>query len=200
MAQYGSAAANDDDSAADHGSTPDTRAADRRREQASADLAKREPDTYRPDSDRRDTDRRDSDRRDSNRSDAGRRPAGGRFAVVPAGEQAAPRGADSQSATDNAAVGSGSGSGWLAPERAQRLRAEWHSVQAGFVDDPRQSVDEADALVEKSIGLITEAVAERRRQLRGPDPAPGEEPAGRTEELRLTLRQYRTLLDRLLDA
>ncbi|MFI9325179.1 hypothetical protein ACIGXI_36135 [Kitasatospora aureofaciens] len=92
---------------------------------------------------------------------------------------------------------SGSG-GWLGLERTQRLRAEWHSVQAGFVDDPRQAVQQADALIEKSVGLLAEAVTERRHQLRGAEAAPDGAPAASTEDLRLTLREYRALLDRLL--
>ncbi|MFG3224019.1 hypothetical protein ACGF07_04440 [Kitasatospora sp. NPDC048194] len=89
-------------------------------------------------------------------------------------------------------------SGWLGVERTQRLRAEWHSVQAGFVDDPRQAVQQADALIEKSVGLLAEAVTERRHRLRGAEAAPDGAPAASTEDLRLTLREYRALLDRLL--
>ncbi|WP_051966287.1 hypothetical protein [Kitasatospora mediocidica] len=94
--------------------------------------------------------------------------------------------------------------GWLDPEQVDRFRAQWHSIQAGFVDDPRQAVEQADALVAKSAELVAEAVAERRRRLGGGDGVDGgaavDESGARTEHLRLALRQYRTLLERLLAA
>ncbi|MFJ8434948.1 hypothetical protein ACIQ9P_26970 [Kitasatospora sp. NPDC094019] len=131
-----------------------------------------------------------------------------RFAVVPGGDRAAeqpsqaarplpgPRPGDPQPAPA-APAEAGSG-GWLGVERTQRLRAEWHSVQVGFVDDPRQAVQQADALIEKSVGLLAEAVTERRHRLRGAEAAPDGTPAASTEDLRLTLREYRSLLERLL--
>ncbi|SDT82496.1 hypothetical protein SAMN05216371_7284 [Streptomyces sp. TLI_053] len=137
-----------------------------------------------------------------------------RFAVVPGADRAAerpsqparaarslpgPRPGDPQPAPAAPAAPAEAGSGgWLGVGRTQRLRAEWHSVQAGFVDDPRQAVQQADALIEKSVGLLTEAVTERRHQLRGAEAAPDGTPAASTEDLRLTLREYRSLLERLL--
>lgn len=82
-------------------------------------------------------------------------------------------------------------------ERTQRLRAEWHVVQAGFVDDPRQAVRQADGLVAKSVDLIAQAVAARRAELSGAGRRADD--GARTEDLRLALRHYRTLLDRMLE-
>lgn len=203
MSQYGFAARNnpdDDASVPDPGSGP-------------ANLAK--SDTVRPhgaypDAARAGTHRPDPAGPETGRPAASpeRGAAGGRFAVVPGGDRAAerpseparplpgPRTGDPEPASATPAE-SGSG-GWLGVERTQRLRAEWHSVQAGFVDDPRRSVQQADALIEKSVGLLAEAVTERRHRLRGAEAAPDGTPAASTEDLRLTLREYRSLLDRLL--
>ncbi|MFJ9776099.1 hypothetical protein ACIRVF_33495 [Kitasatospora sp. NPDC101157] len=205
MSQYGSAARNNPDDAP----APDPRS-------GRANLAK--PDTARrygayPDAARAGTAHPDPAGPEAGRPAASpeRRAAGGRFAVVPGGDRAAerpsepvqparplpgPRLGDPEPALPAPAV-SGSG-GWLGVERTQRLRAEWHSVQAGFVDDPRQAVQQADALIEKSVGLLAEAVTERRHRLRGAEAAPDGAPAASTEDLRLTLREYRSLLDRLL--
>ncbi|WP_051755545.1 hypothetical protein [Kitasatospora purpeofusca] len=203
MSQYGSAARNNPDDAP----APDPRS-------GPADLAK--SDTVRPHGAHPDAARAATPRPDPAGPQAARPPASpergaaaGRFAVVPGGDRAAerpseparplpgPRTGDPQPASATPAQ-SGSG-GWLGVERTQRLRAEWHSVQAGFVDDPRQSVQQADALIEKSVGLLAEAVTERRHRLRGAEAAPDGTPAASTEDLRLTLREYRSLLDRLLD-
>ncbi|MFE6746107.1 hypothetical protein ACFVGM_09665 [Kitasatospora purpeofusca] len=181
------------------------------------------PDAARPDAARPDGAHLDGARAGTPRPDpvgpdpvgpeAGRPPASpergaGRFVVVPGGDRAAegpsepdhplpgPRTGDPEPASATPAQ-SGPG-GWLGVERTQRLRAEWHCVQAGFVDDPRQSVQQADALVEKSVGLLAEAVTERRHRLRGAEAAPDGAPAASTEDLRLALREYRSLLDRLL--
>ncbi|MCC5580342.1 hypothetical protein IMZ11_32460 [Microtetraspora sp. AC03309] len=66
----------------------------------------------------------------------------------------------------------------------------WRDIKAAFVDDPRGSVEQADALVEEAVS----AVDDRRRSLadRWRDPDTKD-----TEELRLALREYRTLLTRL---
>ncbi|MGW8060799.1 hypothetical protein ACVV2G_00625 [Streptomyces ziwulingensis] len=79
----------------------------------------------------------------------------------------------------------------------QRLQ---HAV-AGFVDAPRASVEEADRVLEEITARFTEAVTHRRRTLRtswhdagGDDHATSTD----TEQLRLALRDYRELADRLM--
>ncbi|WP_066946951.1 hypothetical protein [Microtetraspora fusca] len=70
------------------------------------------------------------------------------------------------------------------------VERRWRDIKAAFVDDPRGSVEQADALVEEAVSAVTE----RRRRLtdhwKNPD-------IKDTEELRLALREYRTLLTRL---
>ncbi|NUT29222.1 MAG: hypothetical protein HOV84_25495 [Streptomyces sp.] len=77
-----------------------------------------------------------------------------------------------------------------------------HAV-SGFVDGPRAAVEEADHVLEELSGRLTEAVAQRRRTLRGSwqstDVAEGKAGSSTdTEQLRLALRDYRELAERLL--
>ncbi|WP_369270748.1 hypothetical protein AB5J55_12525 [Streptomyces sp. R11] len=78
-----------------------------------------------------------------------------------------------------------------------------HAV-SGFVDGPRGAVEEADRVLEELAARFTEAVTQRRRTLRGAwqatDPAESKGGASSTdtEQLRLALRDYRELAERLL--
>ncbi|WP_030040256.1 hypothetical protein [Streptomyces resistomycificus] len=82
---------------------------------------------------------------------------------------------------------------------AQRLQ---HAV-AGFVDEPKHAVEEADHVLEEAAARFTDAVTQRRRTLRNSWEA-SDGGAGRTasatdtEQLRLALRDYRELAERLL--
>jgi len=71
----------------------------------------------------------------------------------------------------------------------------WVDIQTGFVDEPRQAVERADALVAAAIKRLAESFAQERSTLeqqwaRGADVS--------TEDLRLALRKYRGFFDRLL--
>ncbi|GHD29539.1 hypothetical protein [Streptomyces galbus] len=84
-------------------------------------------------------------------------------------------------------------------ELAGRLR----QTVVEFVDRPQEAVEEADRLLEELANRFTEAVAERRRTLRGAwhTDDTGKRGAGSTtdtEQLRLALRDYRELAERLL--
>jgi len=75
------------------------------------------------------------------------------------------------------------------------LRQRWSDVQAGFVDEPRRSVEHADALVADVLKRLTdsftnEAAALERQWDRGDSVT--------TEDLRITLQRYRSFFDRLL--
>ncbi|MFI0963770.1 hypothetical protein ACH4S8_20500 [Streptomyces sp. NPDC021080] len=74
-----------------------------------------------------------------------------------------------------------------------------HAV-GGFIDGPRASVEEADQVLEELAGRFTEAVTRRRRDLRTSwQSGAGEQAADPdTERLRLALRDYRELTERLL--
>ncbi|MFF3610779.1 hypothetical protein [Streptomyces sp. NPDC002580] len=79
---------------------------------------------------------------------------------------------------------------------ALRMR---HAV-GGFVDGPQASVEEADHVLEELAGRVTEAVARRRSALRTSWRSGGEgtPKASDTEQLRLALRDYREMTERLL--
>jgi len=78
---------------------------------------------------------------------------------------------------------------------AERFRSRWTDIQAGFVDEPRRAVEQADGLVADTIKRLAEVFAEERSHLeeqwsRGEDVS--------TEDLRLGLQRYRSFFDRLL--
>ncbi|MEW1771875.1 hypothetical protein [Streptomyces sp. NPDC086777] len=84
-------------------------------------------------------------------------------------------------------------------ECGQLERRLQHAV-TGFVDEPRTAVEEADRAVEEISARFTDAIDRRRRTLRGSwQSADANRPASAdTEQLRLALRDYRELADRLL--
>jgi hypothetical protein len=103
--------------------------------------------------------------------------------------------ADRQLAEDSAAP-------LFATDAATNFRQRWDSVQAGFVDDPRRAVEDADALVAETMQRLAETFAQERKRLeqefaRQPD-ASGSASAVGTEELRIALRHYRSFFKRLL--
>ena len=78
---------------------------------------------------------------------------------------------------------------------AAGLRASWHRIQAGFVDDPRGSVAQAAMLVEETAETLVAAIHERERVLRGAWEGNGA--AADTEGLRIALGRYRTFFERI---
>ncbi len=84
----------------------------------------------------------------------------------------------------------------LDPSDTERFRERWNDVQVGFVDDPREAVGTADALVTELMQALAARFAEHRNELeahwnRGD--------AADTEELRLALQRYRSFFHRLLE-
>lgn len=80
---------------------------------------------------------------------------------------------------------------------ANELRDRWHALQAKFVDDPRDTVNEADSLVAELLQQLAQGFNDARVGLeeqwnRGDDVS--------TEELRVTLQRYRSFFERLLSA
>ena len=80
-------------------------------------------------------------------------------------------------------------------EATEKFRARWLEIQSRFVDDPGDSVKQADDLVADVIQNVTRSFASRRdtleKQWNG-----GEQAS--TEDLRIALKQYRSFFDRLL--
>ena len=83
----------------------------------------------------------------------------------------------------------------LASSESENMRSRWSSIQIGFVDDPRHSVEMADALVAEMMQRLAQVFAKQRSQLEG-QWSEGQDVS--TEDLRLALRQYRSFFDRLL--
>jgi len=75
--------------------------------------------------------------------------------------------------------------------------ARWQEIQAGFVDEPRKAVHDADALVTDLMQRLAETLASERDQLESRTGAGGDVS---TEDLRQGLRRYRSLFERLLAA
>ncbi|MEU5139547.1 hypothetical protein [Streptomyces sp. NPDC021139] len=89
----------------------------------------------------------------------------------------------------------------LPPGETDRLGQRLHHAVAGFVDAPRASVEEADRVLEEIAARFTDAVTHRRSTLRTSwaEAGPGSgAPSTDTEQLRLALRDYRELADRLM--
>jgi hypothetical protein len=166
-----------------------------RDELSTADLASQQPSDAAPrhahdrDADPADVDRADVDRADVDReppsrefsSDTDDRPVG----TEPAGD-----------AAPSAGPGGTSTAGPLLGARdAEGFRARWTDVQTAFVDSPRQSVEQADALVAEVMQHLAKTFADERAELErqwdsGDDIA--------TDELRTAFQRYRSFFERLL--
>jgi hypothetical protein len=75
------------------------------------------------------------------------------------------------------------------------LRARWAGVQAAFVDNPKECVQQADHLVSDLVDHLTTGFAEARSRLEE-QWSRGQEAS--TEDLRMALMHYREFFDRLL--
>ena len=75
------------------------------------------------------------------------------------------------------------------------FRGRWHAIQSEFVDDPQQSVESADALVAELMQQLARSFSEERTSLES-QWTRGDEVD--TEELRVSLRRYRSFFERLL--
>jgi len=81
------------------------------------------------------------------------------------------------------------------PDQVSDLRSRWDKIQVRFVDEPRESVEQADSLVAETMKRLAESFAKQRENLeqqwhRGGDVS--------TEDLRLALRRYRSFFGRLM--
>lgn len=78
--------------------------------------------------------------------------------------------------------------------RADSYGSRWDAVRGAFVDEPRQAVAQADALVGELLDEMEQLFREQRRNIEhGLDTD-----ETNTEDLRLALRRYRSFFDRLL--
>ena len=86
-------------------------------------------------------------------------------------------------------------SGLLDDGQAERLRARWNEIQAKFVDEPRSSVSEADALLSEVIQQIVQKFGDEIRSLES-QWNHGEDIS--TEDLRQVLQHYRSFFNHLV--
>ncbi|MDN3020534.1 hypothetical protein [Streptomyces sp. S.PB5] len=128
--------------------------------------------------------------KDKDKGDGSRSP----LVAGPAGHEAAAQG--------EGARREGPHRGRLLPhDECDKLSLRLQHAVAGFVDGPRNAVEEADHVMEEVAARVTDALTQRRRTLRHSWQQDGEDKhanAGDTEQLRLALRDYRELADRLL--
>ncbi len=83
----------------------------------------------------------------------------------------------------------------FSPNEAKEFRARWDTIQAGFVDEPRGAVEQADSLVAGTMKRLAEIFADERGKLEGQW---DRKESVSTEDLRLALRRYRSFFGRLL--
>jgi hypothetical protein len=81
--------------------------------------------------------------------------------------------------------------------REQELRDRWRTLQARFVDEPRDTVSEADSLVAELLRDLAQTFDGARSKLED-QWSSGEDVS--TEDLRITLQRYRSFFERLLEA
>jgi hypothetical protein len=111
---------------------------------------------------------------------------------------ARPRDADDQETDDQETQEEGAGRQPLfAGEDADRFRSRWQEVQAGFVDEPRQAVQDADGLVADLMQRLAATFSDERASLESQWDS-GQDAS--TEDLRVALQRYRSFFDRLLSA
>jgi DNA-binding ferritin-like protein len=78
--------------------------------------------------------------------------------------------------------------------RARSYGSRWDAVKGTFVDEPREAVAQADALVGELLDELETLFREQRRSIeQGLD---NDETS--TEDLRTALRRYRSFFERLL--
>jgi hypothetical protein len=83
----------------------------------------------------------------------------------------------------------------LSDEDSGDFRMRWERIQTAFVDDPRRSTEQADALVAEVMQRLAQMFNDKRSDLearweQGSDVS--------TEDLRVALQRYRSFFERLL--
>ena len=93
-------------------------------------------------------------------------------------------------------TGTGTAEGhWAGLGNTGDLRQQWEAIQAGFVDEPRRAVEQADSLVAEVIQRLAKSFADERTRLEG-QWSRGDQVG--TEDLRVALQRYRSFFQDLL--
>jgi hypothetical protein len=80
-------------------------------------------------------------------------------------------------------------------DNAPDFERRWAEIQAGFVDEPRQAVEQADKLVDEVIRSLTQTFSNERGRLES-QWSSGDDVS--TDDLRTSLQRYRSFFHRLL--
>jgi hypothetical protein len=80
----------------------------------------------------------------------------------------------------------------FAADDAQSFHDRWRDVQLRFVDSPQEATSEAARLVDEAVDKLTASLKSQKEALSGDNGAD-------TEKLRVELRGYRDILNRILD-
>jgi hypothetical protein len=85
----------------------------------------------------------------------------------------------------------------LPSDAAGKYQGRWQGIQTGFVDEPRNAVREADALVAELMQELAAGFSQARETLEAQWDS-GDDVS--TEDLRVALTRYRSFFERLLSA
>jgi hypothetical protein len=85
----------------------------------------------------------------------------------------------------------------LPADQTDRFRESWEEIQRDFVDRPRESVEQADALVADLMQRLAAGFSNERSRLESQWEG-GDDVS--TEDLRVALTRYRSFFQRLLSA
>jgi hypothetical protein len=85
----------------------------------------------------------------------------------------------------------------LPDDQSERFTTQWQEIQTSFVDRPRESVEQADALVADLMQRLAASFSNERERLEAQWDS-GDDVS--TEDLRVALTRYRSFFDRLLSA
>jgi hypothetical protein len=88
-----------------------------------------------------------------------------------------------------------SGSNLMQEEKLGYFAGQWDQIQAGFVDDPRRTVEQADRLVAEVIDQLSTMFKEERARLESQWSAGGQ---ANTEDLRKAMQRYRDFFHTLV--
>ena len=102
-----------------------------------------------------------------------------------------------QAAATDRGLGEQSPAQLLENNELHTILARWKDIQAEFVDEPKSAVQDADALVADLMQRLARMFASEREQLESRW-ASGNDVS--TEDLRHSLRRYRSFFERLLAA
>jgi len=109
-----------------------------------------------------------------------------------------PEAAEDRAETESQAASPDAGREPLLPgDQSDRFTTRWQEIQASFVDEPRASVEQADALVADLMQRLAAGFSGERERLEGQWDQ-GDDVS--TEDLRVALTRYRSFFDRLLSA